>query len=126
VNNQQDGFPAAASARDLGLQLLHRLRNSLARMRDVYLSHGLTYKACVTSAGADLKLACWCPDPCFGVCCFDADMDYILPKNAASIKSRAVQSSRLPLTCFQLKLAWKVEETVHDVLRHDIGRAPGI
>jgi hypothetical protein len=57
VNNQQDGFPAAASARDLGLQLLHRLRNSLARMRDVYLSHGLTYKACVTSPGADLKLA---------------------------------------------------------------------
>jgi len=26
-------------------------------MRDVYLSHGLTYKACVTSAGADEKLA---------------------------------------------------------------------
>src|SRR5713101_7152462 len=34
---------------------------------------------------------CWCPDPCLGVCCFDADMGYILPKNAASIKPRAVQ-----------------------------------
>src|SRR5713226_5492226 len=33
---------------------------------------------------------CWCPDPCLGVCCFDADMGYILPKNAASIKPRAV------------------------------------
>jgi hypothetical protein len=55
--NQQDGFPAAASTLDLGLQLLHCLRNSLAGMRDVYLSHGLTYKVCVTSAGADEKLA---------------------------------------------------------------------
>src|SRR5207253_1577393 len=35
---------------------------------------------------------CWCPDPCLGVCCFGADMGYILPKNAASIKPRAVQS----------------------------------
>src|SRR5713226_5371070 len=35
---------------------------------------------------------CRCPDPCFGVCCFDAAMGYILPKNAASIKPRAVQS----------------------------------
>src|SRR2546427_8094345 len=34
---------------------------------------------------------CWCPDPCLGVCCFGADMGYILPKNAASIKPRAVQ-----------------------------------
>src|SRR5438552_2750677 len=25
---------------------------------------------------------CWCPDPCLGVCCFGADMGYILPKNA--------------------------------------------
>src|SRR5712692_6621279 len=33
---------------------------------------------------------CWCPDPCFGVCCFGADMGYILPKNEASIKPRAV------------------------------------
>src|SRR5712692_11286741 len=32
---------------------------------------------------------CWCPDPCLGVCCFDAAMGYILPKNAASIKPRA-------------------------------------
>src|SRR5713101_1646830 len=37
---------------------------------------------------------CWCPDPCLGVCCFDADMGYILPKNAASIKPRAVQTDR--------------------------------
>src|SRR5713101_5198546 len=35
---------------------------------------------------------CWCPDPCLGVCCFDADMGYILPKNAASIKPRAVHA----------------------------------
>src|SRR6266566_9586131 len=34
---------------------------------------------------------CRCPDPCLGVCCFDAAMGYILPKNAASIKPRAVQ-----------------------------------
>src|SRR6266571_3489658 len=35
---------------------------------------------------------CWCPDPCLGVCCFDAAMGYIVPKNAASIKPRAVQN----------------------------------
>src|SRR5713226_6491113 len=35
---------------------------------------------------------CWCPDPCLGVRCFDADMDYILPKNAASIKPRGVHA----------------------------------
>src|SRR6266851_5505142 len=39
---------------------------------------------------------CWCPEPCLGVCCFDADMDYILPKNAASIKPRAVQHAGEP------------------------------
>src|SRR2546429_6418310 len=35
---------------------------------------------------------CWYPDPCLGVCCFDADMGYILPKKAASIKPRAVHA----------------------------------
>src|SRR5207249_2187604 len=35
---------------------------------------------------------CRCPDPCFGVCCFDAAMGYILPKNAASTKPRAVHA----------------------------------
>ncbi len=52
MNNQQDSFPAAASIPNLGLQLLHRLRNGLARMSDVYLSHGVSRKACVTIARA--------------------------------------------------------------------------
>src|SRR6266567_8928357 len=38
---------------------------------------------------------CWCPDPCLGVGCFGADIDYILPKNAASIKPRAVHGHYL-------------------------------
>jgi hypothetical protein len=42
VNDEQNGFSAAASTLDLGLQLSQRLRNSLAGMRDVYPSHGLT------------------------------------------------------------------------------------
>jgi hypothetical protein len=39
MNNQHHSFPIAASIIELGLQLLHGLRNSLARMSDVYLSH---------------------------------------------------------------------------------------
>jgi hypothetical protein len=45
MNNQDDRFPAAASILDLGLQLLHGLSNSLARMSDVYLSHNISHKA---------------------------------------------------------------------------------
>ncbi|MHB8613481.1 MAG: hypothetical protein ACYDAL_13785 [Candidatus Dormibacteraceae bacterium] len=56
MNNQQDSFPAAATILDLGPQLLQRLRNSLARMRDVYLSHCFNHKACVTRLGADENL----------------------------------------------------------------------
>ncbi len=52
MNNQHDSFPAAASILDLGLQLLHGLSNSLARMSDVYLSHNISHKGCVTSACA--------------------------------------------------------------------------
>jgi hypothetical protein len=52
MNNQHDSFPAAASILDLGLQLLNGLSNSLARMSDVYLSHNISHKACVTSACA--------------------------------------------------------------------------
>jgi hypothetical protein len=42
VNDQQHGLPAAASILKLGLQLFHRLSNGLARMGDVYFSHGAT------------------------------------------------------------------------------------
>jgi hypothetical protein len=41
VNDQQDGLPVAASILDLDLQLLHCLNDCLARMGDVYLSHGI-------------------------------------------------------------------------------------
>src|SRR5437899_11402353 len=47
---------------------------------------------------------CWCPDPCLGVCCFDADMGYILPKNAASIKPRAVHCADLLTARFRVRI----------------------
>lgn len=57
MNDQQYGLPVAPSLLNLDLQLLHRLNNSLARMGDVYLSHGFSHKGCLTSADADAKLA---------------------------------------------------------------------
>jgi len=56
VNDQQDSLPVAASILNLYLQLLHRLSNSLARMGDVYLSHGVSHKGCLTSADANASL----------------------------------------------------------------------
>jgi hypothetical protein len=57
VNDQQDSLSVPASTLNLELQLLHRLNNSLARMGDVYLSHGISHKGCLTSADADAHLA---------------------------------------------------------------------
>jgi hypothetical protein len=42
MNNEQDAVAAAVSILDLDHQLLHRVRNGLTGMSDVYLTHGLT------------------------------------------------------------------------------------
>src|SRR6266699_3800660 len=60
----------------------------------------------------------WCPDPCLGVCCFDADMGYILPKNAASIKPRAVHCADLLTARFRVRIP-APEPVRHFVLRVD-------
>lgn len=44
VNYKQDGLAVAPRILNLDLQLLHRLNNSLARMGDVYLAHGISHK----------------------------------------------------------------------------------
>src|SRR2546427_5324197 len=75
---------------------------------------------------------CWCPDPCLGVCCFDADMGYILPKNAASIKPRAVHFGRFEFNSKASPGLWvrfrppESPELLHELL-HGIcaARRPG-
>lgn len=42
MNNQQDTVATTVSILDLADQLLHRLRNRLAGMSDVYLPHDFT------------------------------------------------------------------------------------
>src|SRR6266705_5473076 len=57
----------------------------------------LMVSSTILTARSRISGGYWCRDLCFDDGGFDADMGYILPKNEASIKPRAIQSFELHL-----------------------------